>query len=82
MVLSLISVWFLIGETPWGPALTPALTLPQVRYGPSMLLMEVFCTSSLHNNRLFVQWNRPDFDTFRLDTLTRHDIYVNSGIAV
>jgi SRSO17 transposase len=44
MALSLISVWFLLGETHRGQQLTPALTLPQVRYGLSMLLLEVFCT--------------------------------------
>ena len=33
MVLSLIAVWFLIGETHRGQQWTPALTLPQVRYG-------------------------------------------------
>ena len=47
MVLSLISGWFLIGETHRGQQLTPALTLPQVRYGLNMLLMEVFCTLSV-----------------------------------
>ena len=41
MALSLISVWFLIGETHQGQQLTPALTLPQVRYGLSLLLLEV-----------------------------------------
>jgi SRSO17 transposase len=44
MALSLISVWFLIGETQRGQQLTPALTLPQVHYGLSMLLMEGYCT--------------------------------------
>ena len=44
MALSLIAVWFLIGETHRGQQLTPALTLPQVRYGLSVLLLEVFCT--------------------------------------
>ena len=43
MALSLLAVWFLIGETHRGQQLTPALTLPQVRYGLSMLLMAVFC---------------------------------------
>ena len=33
MALSLMAVWFLIGETHGGQQLTPALTLPQVRYG-------------------------------------------------
>ena len=36
MALSLISVWFLIGETQRGQQVTPALTLPQVHYGLSM----------------------------------------------
>ena len=45
MALSLLAVWFLIGETHRGQQWTPALTLPQVRYGLSMLLLEVFCTS-------------------------------------
>jgi SRSO17 transposase len=44
MALSLMAVWFLIGETHRGQQLTPALTLPQVRYGLSRLLLEVFCT--------------------------------------
>jgi hypothetical protein len=44
MVLSLIAVWFLISETHRGQPLTPALTLPQVRYGLSVLLLEVFYT--------------------------------------
>jgi hypothetical protein len=47
MALSLISVWFLIGETHRGQQLTPALTLPQVRYGLSVLLLEVFCTPGI-----------------------------------
>jgi len=47
MVLSLIAVWFLVCETHRGQQWTPALTLPQVRYGLSVLLMEVFCTPSI-----------------------------------
>ena len=43
MTLSLMAVWFLIGETHRGQSLTPALTLPQVRYGLSLLLLAVFC---------------------------------------
>jgi hypothetical protein len=43
MALSLIAVWFLIRETHRGQQATPALTLPQVRYGLSVLLLEVFC---------------------------------------
>ena len=42
--LSLMAVWFLIGETHRGQQATPASTLPQVRYGPSVLLLEAFCT--------------------------------------
>jgi len=44
MALTLIAIWFLMSETHRGQQYTPALTLPQVRYGLSMLLMEVFCT--------------------------------------
>jgi SRSO17 transposase len=47
MALSLLAVWFLIGETHRGQQLTAALTLPQVRYGLSVLLMEAFCTFSI-----------------------------------
>jgi len=47
MALSLIAVWFLIGETHRGQQVTPALTLPQVRYGLSVLLLEVCCTPGL-----------------------------------
>jgi SRSO17 transposase len=47
MALSLMAVWFLIGETHRGQQLTPALTLPQVRYGLSVLLLEVFCTPGI-----------------------------------
>jgi hypothetical protein len=44
MALSLIAVWFLIGETHRGQQVTPALTLPHVRYGLSLLLLEVYYT--------------------------------------
>ncbi len=47
IALSLLAVWFLIGETHRAQQLTPALTLPQVRYGLSLLLMEVLCTSGM-----------------------------------
>jgi hypothetical protein len=47
LTLALISVWCLIGETHRGQQWTPALTLPQVRYGLSGLLLEVFCTLSI-----------------------------------
>src|SRR5215467_12562195 len=45
MALSLMAVWFLIGKTHRGQKLTPALTLPQVCYGLSLLLLEVYCTN-------------------------------------
>ena len=44
MASSLLAVWFLITETHRGQLLAPALTLPQVRYGLSLLLLEVFST--------------------------------------
>ena len=40
-------MWFLIGETHRGQQWTPALTLPQVRYGLSLLLLEVCCTPGI-----------------------------------
>jgi SRSO17 transposase len=43
IALSLLAVWFLIGETHRGQQVTPALTLPQVRYALSLLLLVVFC---------------------------------------
>lgn len=49
MALSLMAVWFLIGETHRGQQLTPALTLPQVRDGLSLLLLEVFSTPGVDN---------------------------------
>jgi SRSO17 transposase len=47
MALTLSAVWFLLCETHRGQQLTPALTLPHVRYGLSLLLLEVFCTRSI-----------------------------------
>jgi len=47
MALTLIAVWFLVCETHRGQQVTPALTLPQVRYGLSVLLLEVFCTPGI-----------------------------------
>jgi SRSO17 transposase len=47
LALTLMAVWFLIGETHRGQQLTPALTLPQVRYGLSVLLLEGFCALSI-----------------------------------
>jgi hypothetical protein len=47
MVLALIAVWCLSREIHRGQQATPALTLPPVRYGLSVLLMEVFCTSTV-----------------------------------
>jgi hypothetical protein len=47
LALTLIAVWFLVCETHRGQQLTPALTLPQVRYGLSVLLLEVFCTPGI-----------------------------------
>jgi hypothetical protein len=49
------TVWFLIGETHRGQQWTPALTLPQVRYGLSVLLLEVFCPPGVDYIRHQVQ---------------------------
>jgi SRSO17 transposase len=47
MALALMAVWFLIGETHRGQQLTPALTLPQVHYGLSLLLLQEFGTPGI-----------------------------------
>src|SRR2546429_6803536 len=47
MALSLMAVWFLIGETHRGQQLPPAVTLPQVRHGLSLLLLEVLYTTGV-----------------------------------
>jgi hypothetical protein len=47
MALTLMAVWFLVHETHRGQQLTPALTLPQVRYGLSVLLLEGFYALSI-----------------------------------
>ena len=49
MALSLISMWFLMSETHRGQQVTPASTLPQVRYGLSLLLLEVCCTPGINS---------------------------------
>src|SRR5215831_20663523 len=47
MAWTLIAVWFLIQATHRGQRWTPALTLPHVRYGLSVLLLEVCCTPGI-----------------------------------
>jgi SRSO17 transposase len=47
IALSLMALWFLIGETHRGQQWTPALTLPQVRYGLSLLLLDVYCAPGI-----------------------------------
>jgi hypothetical protein len=44
LALSLLAVWCLIGATHRGQPWTPALTLPHVRYGLSLLRLAVCCT--------------------------------------
>jgi hypothetical protein len=56
MALTLIAVWFLIEETHRGQQWTPTLTLPQVRYGLSVLLLEVFCTPGHDSIYRHVHW--------------------------
>jgi hypothetical protein len=47
MALTLIAVWFLMRATHRGQQFTPALTLPHVRDGVSILLLGGFCTRSI-----------------------------------
>ena len=44
MALALMAAWFLLGETHRSQQVMPALTLLQVRYGLSVLLLETFLT--------------------------------------
>jgi hypothetical protein len=60
IALSLMAVWFLIGEQ-W----TQALTLPQVLYGLSLLLLEGFCTPGIGSICRQVQRQLPDSTGFR-----------------
>ncbi len=45
--LSLLSVCFFIGTTPWGQPWTQAVSLPHVRDGLSVPRMAVLCTFSM-----------------------------------
>ncbi len=47
MALSLLAVWVLVREIHRGQKLTPGLTLPQVRDGLSLLLLEIYCTPGI-----------------------------------
>src|SRR5262249_4297918 len=47
MTLTLIAGWVLMSGNHRGEQLPPALSLPPVRYGLSMLLLEVFCTPGM-----------------------------------
>jgi hypothetical protein len=81
--LSLLSVWFMIGETHWGQQLTPALTLPHVRYGLSVLLMEVFCPCRMPSlcrqvHRQFMHNKLPAFATIVPTTACRQRNYVET----
>jgi hypothetical protein len=60
-----MAVWFLIGETHRGQRLTPALTLPQMRYGLSVLLLEVFCTPGIDYQQLLENLSRKGFVSLR-----------------
>ena len=65
MALSLLAVWFLVGETQRGQSLTPALTLPQVRYGLSLLFWRccarsAWITSVAESSDNYSAMRRPD----------------------
>ena len=67
--LSLLAVWCVIGATPWGQPWTPAVTLPHVRDGLSVLRMAVLCTSRMpsmcrHVHRQFMRHELALFDHF------------------
>src|SRR6266571_3974974 len=66
--LSLIAGCGLLGATPWGQPWTPALTLPHVRDGLSVLRMVVLCTCRRpsmcrHVHRQLLRNELPNFTT-------------------
>jgi hypothetical protein len=81
--LSLLSVRFVIGETHRGQQLTPALTLPHVRAGLSVLLMEVFCPFRMPSmcrqvHRPFMRNELPALTTTVPTTACRQRNYVET----
>ena len=71
--LSLLAVWCVLGATHRGQPWTPALTLPHVRDGLSVLLMAVLCTfrrpsRCRHVHRQCMRNELARFDHYR----TRH----------
>ncbi len=68
--LSLIAVWFSLGATHWGQPWTAGLDVPHVRYGLSVLLLEVFCPFSMPSmchqvHRQLMRNELPCFDHYR-----------------
>src|SRR5713101_4087362 len=81
--LSLLSVRFFIGATPWDQQWTPALTLPHVHYGLSVLRMAVFRTFSMpsmyrHVHRQFMRNELHNFTTIVPVTVYHQGSYVET----
>jgi len=82
-MVSLIAGWFLIGATHRGQSWTPALTLPHVRYGLSVLRMVVLCTFSMpsmcrHVRRQLMRNELLDFTIVVPTTTCRQRNYVKT----
>src|SRR5712691_1762310 len=81
--LSLIAGWCLMGATPRGQPGTPALTLPHVRDGLSVRLLEVFGTfrmlsSCRHVHRQLMRNELPDCTTIIPATACHQRNYVET----
>ncbi len=81
--LSLLTVWCLLGATPWGQPWTPALTLPHVRDGLSVLRMVVLCTfrrpsMCRHVHRQLLRNELPNFTTIVPVTVYYYGSYVET----
>ncbi|SRR6266446_597975 len=81
--LSLSAVWFVLGVTHGGQPWTPALTLPRVGYGLSVLLMEVFCPFRMPSicrqvHRQLMRSGLPNFATIVPVTVCYQGSYVET----
>ena len=81
--LSLLTVWCLLGATPWGQPWTPALTLPHVRDGLNVWRMAVFCTFSTpsmyrHMHRPLMRHALHNFTTMVPVTVYHQGSYVET----
>ena len=76
--LSLLAVWFVIGKVHRGQQLTPALTLPHVRDGLSVLWTFRLLSLCRHVHRQIMRNELPTFTTIVPTTACRQRNYVET----